>query len=389
MKKIVAVASCLALSLTMTACSAKADKKAGSPEANTTAEMSTDAMIKPLQVTASTTQICDYVTQIAEGSEGIVGLEKTGADGKVVKNLNDGNKAVIKLSCLLAPNASAHEHEMTNEQMQNLKDSQLFLVSGVDLEHFLDKAIEASGFKGKIVVSSGEKGAGFGTAGDKLEIVDGPEKVKVEKWPFPGENGEDPEFTYDPHVWTSPANAKIQVVNIGAAFAVADPEHKDAYDKAVDIFGKRVDALDAWAKQSLDSVPKEKRVLFTSHDAFGYFSNRYGVNFMGSAIPDFSDLGEASAQHLADTVKKIKESGAVAVFAENSNSDKNVQKLASEAGVKLVNADDALYGDSLGPAGSPGETYIGSIIHNVKSLVNAWGGTVAPLPENIASFDRN
>ncbi|WP_075361789.1 metal ABC transporter substrate-binding protein [Boudabousia marimammalium] len=367
----------------MAACSADTNNKTGGTTESPAMEMA------PLAVTATTTQICDYVTQIAEGSDGIVGLEKTGADGKTVKTVDPKNKALIKLSCLLAPNASAHEHEMTNQQMQDLAASKLMLVSGVDLEHFLDKAIDASGFSGKIIVTSGDKGAGFGAAGDKLEVVDGPEKVKVEKWPFPGEDGEDPEFTFDPHVWTSPANAKIQVVNIGAAFAAADPEHKDAYDQAVEIFGKRVDDLDAWAKATLDSVPAEKRVLFTSHDAFGYFSNRYDIKFMGSAIPDFSDLGEASADHLAETVQKIKDSGAIAVFAENSNSDKNVQKLAKEANVKLVNADDALYGDSLGPVGSAGETYIGSIIHNVKSLTTAWEGKIADLPESIKSFDRN
>lgn len=111
-----------------------------------------------LGVVATTTQICDYV-----------------------KNID----ADINLTCLLAPNASAHEHEMTREQMDALSKADLLLKNGIDLEHFLDNAVTSSGFAGTTVDTS--------------------EGVSIAKWPFPPEEGESqPEFTHDPHIWTSP-----------------------------------------------------------------------------------------------------------------------------------------------------------------------------------------
>ena len=79
----------------------------------------------------------------------------------------------------------------------------------------------------------------------------------------------------------------------------------------------------------------------------------------------------------------MKKSGAKALFAENSNNSKSIEAIAQAAGVKAIVGDDALYGDSLGPEGSPGETYVGSIVHNVSTLVDAWGGTPAELPADL------
>jgi len=83
----------------------------------------------------------------------------------------------------------------------------------------------------------------------------------------------------------------------------------------------------------------------------------------------------------------VRESGAKAIFAENSNNSKSIEAIARAAGVKAITAEDALYGDSLGIPGSAGETYIGSLIHNVSTLVTAWGGKPAELPESLSEFD--
>ena len=76
----------------------------------------------------------------------------------------------------------------------------------------------------------------------------------------------------------------------------------------------------------------------------------------------------------------------MAIFAENSNNPKSVEKVAELAGVQAVVGDEALYGDSLGDPGSDGETYIGSILHNVNNLTLAWDGTVAPIPEDLSQW---
>ena len=349
-----------------------------------------------IKAVASTTQICDYITQLAsDGQDDGLSFDRTGADGTTEHFGADtaSAKTHLTLTCLLAPNASAHEHDMTAEQSRALSEADLFFVSGVDLEHFLDDAVTSTGFKGSMVVTSGVAGAAdvddldaqLAKEKDLPYTVDrGTTKVDVATWPFPPEDGEnEPEFRFDPHVWTSPANAIVQVTNIGAALEKASPESAELLSTRTQSYIDRLNDLDAWARTSLETVPADKRVLFTSHDAFGYFSAAYGVTFKGAALSDFNAQQDATAQKIDETAKAVTDSGAVAIFAENSNNPESVDKVARTAGVKAIVGDEALYGDSLGDPGSDGETYIGSILHNVTNLTKAWDGTVAEIPESL------
>ena len=356
----------------------------------------TSADDSAIKAVASTTQICDYITQLAsDGQDDGLSFDRTGADGTTEHFGADtaSAKTHLTLTCLLAPNASAHEHDMTAEQSRALSEADLFFVSGVDLEHFLDDAVTSTGFKGSMVVTSGVAGAAdvddldaqLAKEKDLPYTVDrGTTKVDVATWPFPPEDGEsEPEFRFDPHVWTSPANAIVQVTNIGAALEKASPESADLLSTRTQSYVDRLNDLDAWAHTSLETVPADKRVLFTSHDAFGYFSAAYGVTFKGAALSDFNAQQDATAQKIDETAKAVTDSGAVAIFAENSNNPESVDKVARTAGVKAIVGDEALYGDSLGDPGSDGETYIGSILHNVTNLTKAWDGTVAEIPESL------
>ena len=345
-----------------------------------------------LTIVATTTQICDYVTQIAAASSDI-SLDKTDASGTQthVGAGPEGAALTMSLTCLLAPNASAHEHEMTPSQTAALADADVMAVSGVDLEHFLDDAVASSGFHGRMVVTSGVLTAsdvdnpGAPDPQTPYTIDRGTERVEVSPWPFPPENaGEAPEFRFDPHVWTSPKRARIQVENLGAGLAAAAPDAAASINAATASYLEDLDALDAWAREAIETVPETQRVLFTSHDAFGYFSADYGIRFIGAALSDFNDQQDATADHIASAVQAVKDSGAVAIFAENSNNSKSIEAIARGAGVTPIVGDDALYGDSLGPDGSEGATYVGSIIHNVRAVTDAWGGTVPALPERLA-----
>jgi len=320
-----------------------------------------------VKAVASTTQICDYITQLASGdASSNLSFDRTGADGKTQHFGADAAKATshLTLTCLLAPNASAHEHDMTTAQSKALSEADLFFISGVDLEHFLDSAVDSTGFKGTMVVTSGVAGAADvdDLAAQKkkeeakpYKVDRGSAKVEVAKWPFPPEEGEsEPEFRFDPHVWTSPKNAIVQVTNIGAALEKAAPDQAGVFRSHVDAYVAKLKKLDEWAE--------------------------------GAALSDFNAQQDATADKIQQTADKVKSSGAVAIFAENSNNPKSIQKVAEVAGVKAVIGDEALYGDSLGTPGSDGETYIGSILHNVSNLTKAWGGTVTEIPADLAQW---
>ncbi|WP_342318311.1 metal ABC transporter substrate-binding protein [Corynebacterium mayonis] len=307
-----------------------------------------------LNVVATTTQICDYV-----------------------KNLDPDEE--LDLTCLLTPNASAHEHEMTNEQMNALNSADVLLINGVDLERFMDQAIASSGFSGTMTVTSGYEGA---APEWDFDVDEGLESVDIAPWPFDPEPGEEAEFAFDPHVWTSPRGAMIQVRNIAAALDKA-AETTEWSERATDYLSQ-LDELDEWVSASVESVARENRVLFTSHDAFGYFSRDYDIDFVGSALSDFNAQQDATAAHIKLGAEQVIEANAKVIFGENSNNAKSIEAVARAAGVRAVTGGDALYGDSLGPEGTDGATYIGSIVHNVTNLVRAWGGETAPLPPALA-----
>lgn len=373
--------------LALTACST------GAPQS----DMSAADSATHVKIVATTTQICDYVTQIATDSSPTptLALVKTDAAGKSSHMGADPATAAstVELTCLLAPNASAHEHEMTPGQTKALSEADVMFVNGVDLEHFLDAAVESSGFKGTMGVTTGvlssadidDLDAQLAKEKSLPYTVDrGSAQVELATWPFPPDEGEtEAEFRFDPHVWTSPKNVAIQVSNIGAVLEKVSPTNKDLFAEHVASYQKVLSDLDAWASKSLSSIPAEHRVLFTSHDAFGYFSKAYGIKFIGAALSDFSHQQDATAEHIAKAAQVVKDSGATALFAENSNNSKSIEAIAQAAGVTAVIGDDALYGDSLGPDGSPGATYTGSIVHNVTTIVTAWKGTLAPLPDTL------
>ena len=371
LQRILAGTCALALGASLAACSASKESiDAAKPKDGDT-----------VKAVATTTQICDSLTQIAAGG---VKLHKVDSQG--AETTSGEGPVTLDLTCLLAPNASAHEHEMTPQQMQALSQADYMFVNGVDLEHFLDQAVDSSGFHGVMAVTSGVKSEGMGDGNGKYTIDEGIEHVSPRPWPFPGEDGEAPEFKYDPHVWTSPKQAKIQVDNIVNTLSQASPQAKDAFTAAGKKYTDQLEDLDKWASDSMSAVPEQDRVLFSSHDAFGYFSNEYGVKFIGSALSDFNHQQDATSSHIDEQVKKVRESGAKAIF-ENSNNSKSIEAIARAAGVKAVTSDDALYGDSLGVPGSEGETYIGSIVHNINTLVSAWDSKQQPLPESLQEFD--
>jgi len=132
------------------------------------------------------------------------------------------------------------------------------------------------------------------------------------------------------------------------------------------------------------SIEDDTKIAFTEdvlgrYEAYGWHTQHVDwTNGGGEYKEDVEALYEA-----IENAKAVTDSGAVAIFAENSNNPESVDKVARTAGVKAIVGDEALYGDSLGDPGSDGETYIGSILHNVTNLTKAWDGTVAEIPESL------
>ena len=124
-------------------------------------------------------------------------------------------------------------------------------------------------------------------------------------------------------------------------------------------------------------MPPERRKLVTSHDALGYYADRYGIEVIGAAIPALSTQAQASAGETADLVGLIRSEDVRAIFPEAGVSPDLEETIASEAGAEIG---DQLWADTLGPEGTAASTYLGSIRSNTEAIAAGLGDVRCRLP---------
>ena len=283
--------------------------------------------------------------------------------------------STAEVTQLLRPAQSAHGFDPSAAQLLALADADALVVNGAGLESWLDDAVSASGFDGVLIDAS--TGIELFGTGDHDEEADAATDTEADE--ASDHDGHDP-GDGNPHIWTDPELAEHMVENIAQGLTEVPGIDAAAVDANEEAYVGKLDALDTWIQENVDTVPAEQRLLVTNHDAFTYFIDAYGLTFVGSVIPSFDDNAEPSAAEIDDLVAKIRATGVQAVFSEASISPKAAETIAREAGVTVYSGDDALYGDSLGTAGSPGETYLGSQVHNATLILESWGVTPSPLP---------
>jgi len=315
-----------------------------------------------LKVVATTTQIADLTRNIV------------------------GDTAGVTVTQLIQPNQSAHSYDPSVADLTALGAADVLVINGVGLEEWLDDAIAASGFDG-ITIDSDEgitiqdvEAGHEEEAGHDDEATDTAEAEDAE---HAGEEGEHSHEGGNPHIWTDVSNAEAMAGTIADGLAAASSTHAAAFEANEAAYTGQLAALDGWIRENIDAVPAAERLLVSNHDAFGYFTAAYGITYVGSVIPSFDDNAEPSAAEIDTLVAAIKATGVKAVFSEASINPKAADTIASEAGVTVYSGEDALYGDSLGPAGSDGATYIASQLHNVRLILESWGVTPSAVPADL------
>ena len=278
--------------------------------------------------------------------------------GDIVREVG-GND--VSLTTLVGPDGDAHEYEPTPGDAKKLSATRVLFVSGLDFETWLPRLQKASGFGGQTVVASQgvtpRKFAGHGD--DKHDDHD-----HGHAHDHKGDHHSHGDL--DPHAWQSLANGVIYARNVAEGLAAADPAHADAYRQRAQAYIARLKTLDATAKSTFSAIPAERRKVVTSHDAFGYFGDAYGVTFI-SAMGVSTDA-EPSAGEVASIIEQVKRERVPAVFVENITSPKLVQQIARETGAKVGGT---LYSDALSKPGQSGATYLEMFEWNVRQLAAA------------------
>lgn len=267
---------------------------------------------------------------------------------------------VVEVMVLLGPGVDPHDYEPTAREVGEIGESPLILRNGLGLDDFLDSAIESSGSTTVVTVTEGVE---LRPAGEDEHAEEEDDEHADEG----DEHADDEHGEFDPHVWHDPTNVKVMIANITEALASAFPNHADTFRANGTAYQERMDEVDAEIRALIDSIPEQNRKVVSSHDSFGYFLDRYGLEFIGAVIPT-SPGAEASARDIAELQELIKAEGVLAIFAETSVDPTIARQIASDTGVTIV---DDLYGDTLGPEGSGAETVDGMLLHNARRITEA------------------
>jgi zinc/manganese transport system substrate-binding protein len=248
---------------------------------------------------------------------------------------------LVSMETLVGPDGDVHVYEPRPRDLRALLAAGLLVRNGLGLEGWMDRLTQAAGFKGRVVVAASS-------------VV--PRMMR--------ENGG--ALTTDPHAWQDPRNAVLYVRAIAEGLAGADDRNASIYRAAAERYAARIQETEAWIETAFAPIPAEQRRIITTHDAFGYYGARYGVEFLSAE--GISTEFEPSAKAIAALVGQIKREKVRAVFIENMTSPRMAQMLARETGAVLGGT---VYSDALSPAGGPAATYLDMLRHNTELFVAA------------------
>jgi manganese/iron transport system substrate-binding protein len=302
---------------------------AGDPRPTTPAGSS-----DPLQVVATTTVLADLAAQ-------------AGGD-------------LVEVSSLVPKGAEVHTFDPSPRDATLVARADLVVMNGLGLDEWLRDVVESAASPDIPVIELAEDL-------DCVQYLASAEHGEEE----PGHEEGEEEIGHDeeanPHLWLNVAYAEKYVMKLTAALVAADPDHAAVLKDRSAVYRQRLAQLDATVREQLAAVPPQRRRVISVHEAFPYLADAYGLEIVGTVVD--APGQEPSAGEVAALVDTIRESGAVAVFAESQFPDDLVDTISAETGIAVVTD---LYNDSLGDP--PVDTYEGLIRWDVERIVSVLSG---------------
>jgi manganese/zinc/iron transport system substrate-binding protein len=272
-----------------------------------------------VRVVATTTMIADLARQIGGEHVEVIGIMRSGED--------------------------PHVYEVKPNDATQIRCADLVLMNGVHLEATLGDLVDNKA-QGKVVRLAEH---------EQIELIKG--------------EVTDAAAAADPHCWMNVAYFRYYAEAARDALIEVDPDNADAYRQRTDVYLAELDELDAWVKEQFASVPADQRVIATSHDAFQYFGQAYGIEVHG--VIGISTEQQPKPKDIQAMEKMITERGVRGLFTETSAGptlNTIITQIAERTGATIGGS---LFSDSLGEPGSGGETYIKMIRHNTTTMVEA------------------
>ena len=292
--------------------------------------------------------------------------------GDMVKQVGGDRVAV---TTLVGPDGDAHVFQPTPKDARAVAGTDLLIVNGLAFEGWMDRLVEASGYTGKVVVA---------TTGVTPRVMAGGHHDHAEGHEHEHEHVHEHEHEHvvhaeghhhhhhhggvDPHAWQSLTNAKIYVGNIANGLIEADPAGAAVYRANAERYVGEIEAAEIEIEQVIAALPPERRNVVTTHAAFGYFADAYGIAFHTPV--GTSTEAEPSAGDVAALIRQIKQDDIRAVFLENISDPRLLDQIARETGVRIGGV---LYSDALSASDPEAFTYLGMMRHNVRALAASLG----------------
>ncbi|HUA08372.1 MAG TPA: metal ABC transporter substrate-binding protein [Candidatus Acidoferrales bacterium] len=239
---------------------------------------------------------------------------------------------LVRVQSLVPVGASPEDYEPTPQDAVTLSQAEILVENGAGLESWLAPLL-------KSVTSK------------SLRVVVGADGLRVKN--------------QNPHLWMNPENAKVYVAKIRDALVAADPDHAAQYRANARAYQAKLDALDAWIRHQIQTIPPAHRYMIVFHNAWQYYNDRYGITTLGfiEANPG-QDPNPEQVAHLVDLARAHHVG---AIFSEPEYSKKLADQIASNAGVSVVTN---LYDDSIG-SDPRVRDYISMLTYDTNTIVKA------------------
>ena len=266
------------------------------------------------QVATTTLPVYEFTARLCQGT-----------DIRTVRLITEN------ISCL-------HDYSLQVSQMRAAESAEVIVCSGVDLEDFLADVLPKS-----------------------ATVIDASENVPLlcTEVAHEDHHGHRHSHDQDPHIWLSPANARIMASNICRGLSSAYPAYSNIFKANLLALDADLMALEAYGKQQLSDLSCREMVTF--HDGFSYFANAFDLQIL-RALEEESG-SEASAAEIIELADLIQTHSLPAIFTEENGSTAAASILKAETGTAVYSLDMAI----------SGESYFDAMYQNINTVKEALG----------------
>jgi manganese/zinc/iron transport system substrate-binding protein len=289
----------------------------------------------PLRVVATTTQAADLVRILAQDR--------------------------VELTALMGAGVDPHLYKPTESDIAAMNETDLVVYSGLHLEGQFDAVFEALGERNIRIYRM---------------------SASVEQAGFVLQSLTQSASTPDPHFWFDPRNWQLVALDLAQVLGELDPANADFYQANAEAYNNQLLSLFDWGNESIGQIPAEQRYIVTSHDAFQYFGDAFGMEMV--SIQGISTADEAGVADIQGVVEFVAQNQIPVLFVESSvppNTIEAVQEAVQAQGWEVGLGVRPLYSDAMGEPETFGGTYIGMIAENVITILQSFGYPIPEWPE--------